>query len=217
MRFLLFSIILLLAACSNGEPAPTLATADQSPSVVVGEWLDAVVNVDVEVLGATVEPIGLIVIAGVENDLPSAELVALLDGAFDGEAAGGYWRTFRDDFEAIRGVPVAALVVGEEAPIVDEPGFVAVGVSSVDSDGRVIVRRHGDSGWQVDMVATVGTALVGPLGAYLLSVLEGADAVVISDAYRSAVVPALDAAVALDPQNPDLVFETEFIRQLLTS
>lgn len=215
MRFLILSIIVTLSACSSGEPALPVEITDQTPSAVVEEWLDAVADVDAERLGAIVEPIGLAVIAGVENQLASAELVVLLEGGFDGDPARSYWRTFRDDFGSIRGVPIASLVVGGETPVAGEPGFTAVEVSSPDSQGRVIVRRDERGAWRVDMVATVGSALVGPLGTYLLSVLDGADGIAIGDAYKAGIIPALDAAIVLAPENSDLVFETEFIRQLL--
>ncbi|MEA2002519.1 MAG: hypothetical protein U9N84_11655 [Actinomycetota bacterium] len=216
MRVVLLSVMIVLAACSGGQATPPTSVPNQDPVAVAGQWLEAVADVDTDTLTVIVEPVGLAVIAGVENGLRSDELVALLEGPLDIDLAESYWKVFRDDFEAIRGVPVTALIVGAERPIEDMSAFTAVEVSSGETGGRIVARRADDSGWQVDMAATVGPALVGPLGEYLSSALEGAHAAAISDAYRTGIVPALDAAIVLDPQNADLVFETEFIRQLLT-
>lgn len=207
--------MIVLAACSGEQATPTTSVPNQDPVAITGQWLRAVADVDTDTLAAIVEPVGLAVIAGVENDLRSDELIALLGGPLDADLAESYWKAFRDDFEAIRGVPVAALIVGVESPIEGVTAFTAVEVSSEETAGRVVVRRADNSGWQIDMTATVGPALVGPLGEYLLSALDGAHAAAISAAYRTGIVPALDAAIVLDPQNADLVFETEFIRQLL--
>jgi hypothetical protein len=207
--------MIVLAACSGGQATPTTSIPNQDPVAITGQWVQAIADVDTDTLAAIVEPVGLAVLAGVENDLRSEELIALLEGPLDAALAESYWTAFRDDFEAIRGVPVAALIVGVENPIEGVTAFTAVEVSSDETVGRVVVRRADNSGWQVDMAATVGPALVGPLGEYLLSALDGAHAAAISAAYRSGIVPALDAAIVLDPQNAELVFETEFIRQLL--
>ena len=172
---------------------------------------------DVDRLGDLVEPQGAAVLAGVENTLRSAELAGLLNGGFSGDLAGGYWRAFRVDFEAIRGVAINSLSVGEGVEIAGNDGFVAVELISDRATGRVVVKETDAGAWQVDMVATVGPALVGRLGAYLADALEGGHAATIRDAFASAVVPGLDAAVALDPANTDLVFEAEFLRSLVES
>ena len=88
-------------------------------------------------------------------------------------------------------------------------------ISIDDTTGRIILRLT-DEGWKVDFAATIGPALVGPLGEYLESALAGEHAVAIADAYRSAVVPALTAVAALELDNSILVFETEYIRQLVS-
>lgn len=213
MRLLILIAVLLAVGCSNTEPEPAAATA--TPQAVVGEWLDAVAVVDDAVLGVTVEPIGLAVLAGVENELRSDGMAALLDAGLQGELSTEYWRSFRDDFRAIRGVPVDALVVGEERAEDLGPDYAAVIVSGAGADGAVILRRSAELGWQVDMIGTLGPALVQSLGDYLDSALGGAQADVIADAYESTVLPGLDAAITLDPSNADLVFGTEFIRQML--
>ena len=183
--------------------------------MVASSWLDAVDAVDLETLNMTVEPVGLVVLAGVENGLEFDAVVALLDRGFDGEMAEGYWRSFRGDFEAIRGASLADLVVGSEDDASRQAGFTAVDVSGETGIGRIGLRRDDVGVWQVDMVATVGPALIGPLGRYLNSALAGDNAEAIIAAFRTGVLPGLEFAVALDPDNSDLVFETEYIRDLV--
>jgi hypothetical protein len=207
------------SACSGGDPAvstTTPAPGDQ-PAVVVEQWLGAIAASDTEALERLVEPVGLAVLAGVENGLRSDELVALLDSGFDPELAIEYWDSFRRDFEAIRDLPLASLIVGDESDIAGQPDAVAVEIASPEGAGLVILRKSAVGGWQVDTAATMGPALIGPLADYLLSALDGANSEFIAAAYREGVVPGLNAAVGTDPENTDLAFETEFIRQLLQS
>lgn len=212
----LIVIALIATSCSGGTEEPVAISEDIAASLVVTQWLEAVVAGDIEALAGLVEPVGLAVLAGVENNVSSNELVGLLNGGFEGDLAAGYWATFRDDFAAIRGGPLDGLTVGEETPIAETPDYLSVAVAMDDTTGHVIVRRS-ETGWKVDLVATAGPALVRPLGDYLLGALAGDNATEIANAYRTAVVPGLDAAIALDESNSDLVFGTEYLRQLSES
>lgn len=205
------------SACSGGNPevSTTTTTPGGEPVAVVERWLDAIAASDTETLERLVEPVGLAVLAGVENGLRSDELVALLDTGFGPELSIQYWGSFRRDFEAIRDLSLTSLSVGDENAIAGEPDAVAVEVSSPEGAGLVILRRSVVGEWQVDTAATMGPALIGPLADYLLSALDGANSEAIVAAYREGVIPGLDAAVGADPENTDLAFETEFIRQLL--
>ena len=207
-------VALLAAACSTPDPEPVLAPSAETSEAAAAAWLDAVAIADADELGRIVEPTGLAVLIGVENALRSDELVAILDGGLGTDAAAQYWSSFRDDFEAIRGVAVADLAVvsgSEESP---QDGFAAVEVRSDTGAGQIVLRRSDDVGGQVDMAATVGPALVGRLGDYLNSALAGENAEMIAEAYRAGIIPALDLAAELDPANSDLVFGAEYIRQL---
>lgn len=208
--------MVLLSACSGGASTdPTDAPPSHQPTAVVQQWLDAIAASDTAALNQLVEPVGLAVLAGVENALRSDELVALLGSGFTPQLSSEYWSSFRDDFEAIRGLSVGALVVGEETALAGEVEATAVEIMSPEANGSVILRRSGTAGWQIDSAATVGPALIGPLADYLLSALEGPNADAIAAAYREGILPGLDAATVADPDNKDLAFETEFIRQLL--
>ena len=217
MRSVLVLILVLAAtACSaGGGDAATTTVPEAEPAVVVARWLSGVATSDVTALETYVEPTGIAVLASVENSLRSEETVTLLESGFSDQLVVDYWVSFRTDFEAIRGFSVQAVTVGELVPIPDQPDFTAVEVISPESTGLVILRRAGADRWQVDAAATVGPALVGPLGEYLVSALQGDNAETIAEAYRTGIVPGLDAAISLDPDNTDLVFETEYIRQLL--
>jgi hypothetical protein len=215
VRTYLLALILLLGACDSGEPTEASLLESPDPAAVVEQWFEAVANVDGEGLGSgLVEPIGLAVVAGVENRVRSSELVALVESGVEGQLADGYWRSFRDNFEVFRGVDIAEIIVGDEQRI-PLPDHVAVEVGTSDQSALVLLRASELVGWQIDMVATFGPGLVGQLRQYLESALNGQYAEPIAEAYRFAVIPGLDAALAVDPGNTTLVFETEFIRQLL--
>lgn len=213
MRFLVLIAVLAAAGCSSAEPAPTVVTA--APAVIVADVLDAIAVVDNQALEESVEPVGLAVLAGVENQLRSDEMAVLVETGLQGDLLTSYWSSFRDDFEAFRGVPIDSLSVGEERAEDLGADLAAVTVSGTGDDGVVILRRSDELGWQVDMIGTVGPPLVESLGNYLDSALGGANADAIARAYQVGVLPGLEAASALDPTNASVVFGTESIRQML--
>jgi hypothetical protein len=215
MRFVLSIVaVLLLAGCARGaDDTTTTVVGDLEPTQVVADWLQALEGPDVATLEPLVEPAGLAVVAAVENSLRSDDLVGLLTTGLGDDLATGYWTSFRDDFAAIRGEPLSAVVIGNLEPVPGIADHVAVAISTSTSEGRIVLRR-GESGWQIDFAATVGPALIGPLGDYLDSALHGEHASEVAAAYADAVLPGLEAASALDQGNKNLAFEIEYIRQL---
>jgi hypothetical protein len=207
-------IALLVAACSTPEPEPVIAPGAETPEEAAAAWLNAVDTVDTVELSRIVEPTGLAVLIGVENALRSDELVAVLDAGLEAETTGQYWTSFRDDFEAIRGIAVSDLSVVPGAATPAGDGFAVVTVQSDDGAGEIVLRNDEGVGWRVDLAATVGPALVSRLGDYLDSALAGDNADAIAAAYRSGIVPGLNLAAELNPTNSDLVFGAEYIRQL---
>jgi hypothetical protein len=206
----------LLAGCGGGANETTVPSNDLEPGEVVTEWLGALSGPDVVDLASLVEPVGLAVVAAVENNLRSDELVGLLRSGLGDELAADYWGSFRDDFEAIHGESLSAITVGDLIRIPSDDEHVAVAISTETSEGRVVLRRAG-AGWRIDFVATVGPALVGPMGEYISSALAGEYAAEVAEACTGAVVPGLEAASALDQGNTNLAFETEYIRQLVAT
>jgi hypothetical protein len=215
-RWVLVLLTLLLGACGGGEAETVATVGDAGPADVVSAWLDAVAGQDVAAIESLVEPVGLAVVAAVENNLRSDELAGLLEAGMGEALATEYWTSFRDGFDAIQGESVSGVSVGEPVPIPDARDHTAVSIGTGTTQGRVILRQSVD-GWKIDFAATVGPALAGPLGSYLASAMEGDDAEKIAAAYAEAIVPGLDAALALDPANTNLAFETEYIRRLAGS
>jgi hypothetical protein len=212
---MLMLVVVLLAACRGGTAETTVAASDLEPPQVVSGWLDALAGPDVAALEPLVEPVGLAVVAAVENDLRSDELVGLLTQGLSVDLATQYWTAFRDDFGAIHGEPISTVKVGELIPVPDRDDYVAVAIATATSSGQIVL-RHTDTGWQIDFAATVGPALVGPLGEYLDSAISGEYASEIAAAYSQAIIPGLDAAAALDVDDTNLAFETEYLRQVVS-
>ena len=212
LRVLVIAVALVAGCGGNGgEVQTTEIGAD--PVEVVSRWLVAVSDGDTVALETLVAPVGLAVVAAVENNLRSEELAGLIVSGVTGELAADYWEAFRNDFAAIRGEDLSDVSVVAATPVPGVADHAAVVISTPSTEGNVVLIRT-ELGWQVDFVATVGPALVGPLGAYLESALSGQYAAEIADAYAKSVVPGLEAALALDPLNSTLEFETEYIRQL---
>lgn len=211
----MLTLLLVLSACSGAADTPETGVVGPDPSAVASEWLAAVADADIDRISDLVEPTGLAIVAAVENNLRSDELAGILESGLPPELARDYWDGFRRDFGSIRGTSFDEIRAGGELPIPESDGFTGVEISIGDTTGRVILLLT-DSGWRIDFAATVGPALVGPLGEYLESALAGDHAVAIGDSFRSAVVPALTAAAALEEDNSVLVFETEYIRQLVS-
>jgi hypothetical protein len=212
-RLALIVLVVFLAACGGGEAETTTTSSDVGPVEVAAAWLDAMNGSDATAIEPLVEPVGLAIIAAVENNLRSDELVGLLESGMSPDLATRYWATFHDAFGAIQGESLEDVSVGDPIQIPDSRDRTAVAIATGRTEGRVILLRT-EAGWKVDFAATVGPALVGPLGRYLASAMEGEHAGAIAGAYNDAIVPALEAAFALDRGNSNLEFETEYIRQL---
>ncbi len=215
-RLALIVLVAFLAACGGGEAETTTTVSEAGPAEVAAAWLHAMNGSDATAIDSLVEPVGLAIIAAVENNLRSDELVGLLESGMSPDLATRYWAAFYDGFGAIQGASLEDTSVGDPIQIPDSRDHTAVAIATGGAEGRVILLRT-EAGWKVDFAATVGPALVGPLGSYLASAMEGDDAEEIAAAYAAAIVPALDAALALDPGNTNLAFETEYIRQLAGS
>ncbi len=212
MRAVLIVLAAVLIVACSGEAEEPVPIADD-PALVATEWLDAVAAGDTAAIETRIEPVGLAIVAAVENSLRSDETVVLIETGMTAELATQYWQRFRDGFATFAGSDLAAVAVGSEIPIPGSSGYRAFELTADGAPGYIVL-SEGDLGWRVDFAATVGPTLIGPLSEYLESALRGDFAAEIATAYATAVVPALDAASALDPENTALLFEAEYIRQL---
>lgn len=217
MRVLALSVsFVLLAACGGDVDEDAVVPNIESPVAITSQWLESVAAGDQSAIAGLVEPTGLAVVAAVEGDLRSDELVGLLESGIGESLAAQYWADFRDSFEAFQEAEIADIAVGDATPVPGADSFASIELTTPAATGYAILRNT-DAGWQVDFAATIGPALVGPLGDYLASAIAGEHGEAIASAYRDAIVPGLEAALALDPDNTRLEFETEYIRQLADS
>ena len=205
--------VLLVAACSGDSNAPESTQPEATPVEVVEQWLESMSEGDFATAELLVEPVGVAVIAAVESNLRSDELVGLLQEGFSADLRDDYWDGFRSGFETFSGASFDRIMAGTAESIPGTSAYMSVGLSADSMTGQVILRST-DSGWLIDMAATVGPALVGPLGEYLTAAIGGEHAAEIGEAFSDGIVPGLDAAVAQDPAQTALSFETEYIRQL---
>lgn len=214
MRFTSLLLIVLLVAGCSGDPNATESTQpDSTPVEVVEQWLEAMSTGDFATAELLVEPVGVAVIAAVESNLRSDELVGLLHAGFPADLRDDYWNGFRSGFETFSGAAFGQIAAGNAESVVGTSSFMSVGLSADTTTGWVILRST-ESGWLIDMSATVGPALAGRLGEYLAAALEGEHAAEIGAAFNDGIVPGLEAAVAQDPTQTALAFETEYVRQL---
>ncbi len=202
MRYLWWSVglLLLIGGCGGGDGAATTTTSPATfPTGVVRDWLDAVGSGDLRAIATAVDETSATVVIAAENGYTVGELAALLDGGLPEGVASSYWTSFESAFEEFRGIKMSSLVVGDFSPIeVDAGEFAAVELESPEGLAEVVTRRAADGRWRVDMVATFGPALVRTLRSTLDDAAADPDGAVVRAGYARSVLPALEAAVALD-------------------
>ena len=205
--------VLLVAGCSGDADVTESTQPEMRPVEVTEQWFEAMSTGDFATAGILVEPVGVAIIAAVESNLRSDELVGLLQDGFPDDLRDSYWSGFRSDFETFSGTEFDQITVGTAQSVAGTSDFISVDLSADTMAGQVFLRNT-ESGWQIDMSATVGPALVGPLGEYLAAAIDGEHAAEIGTAFSDAIVPGLEAAVAQDTTQTSLAFETEYVRQL---
>lgn len=217
-RMLILSVLLVVtASCTNGgETETTVAVTARQPGAAVQQWIDALgAGRDTEA-HTLVEPAGLAVVIAVENRLEPDQLATLLTDGIPASLRASYWASFADSFATFRGMALSAVTVGEAATFdIEGIAFAAVTIRAGDGSGEVITRGAEDGTWQVDMVATVGPGLASAIADDLPAGLESDGGDAIAAAYHAAVIPGLSAALARDASNRSLVFDIEYIVQLL--
>ncbi len=202
MRYLWWSVglVLVLGGCGGGDGAATTTTSPATfPTAVVRDWLDGVGSGDLRAIANSVDETAATIVIAAENAYTVAELAALLDGGLPEGVASSYWTSFESAFEEFRGIKMSSLVVGDFSRIDVAAGeFAAVELTSPEGLAEVVTRRAEDGRWRVDMVATFGPALVRTLRSTLDAAATDPDGAVVRSGYARSVLPALEAAVALD-------------------
>ncbi|HSF85679.1 MAG TPA: hypothetical protein VLG28_08500 [Acidimicrobiia bacterium] len=208
---LLLATALVAAACSGEEPVVTTDLA--SPEQVVAEWFAALAEGDLPELDAVTDPANVALAAGAENAFSVDQMKAVVETGLPAATRRSYWNSFGDSFVEFLGAELDEIVVsGTEEFSVDDVDFAAVFVMRQGQDSEIIVRRT-DTGWVVDMVATVGPALAVQIRRLVDSIVRhGDDAAAF--AYATIAVQSLGAGLARQPANRALELELEAIEDL---
>ena len=207
-RFIASSLALLLVACGgSGETTTTADAADALPPVVVDAWLTALASGDEAAAHGYVEPDGLAVMIGVENQWTVGETAALLESGLGAEVRRTYWSSFASGFSDFAGGSLDDVSVGRHREFtVDTVSFAEVMVTAAGVETPVITRRLDTGPWQVDLVATVGPAFTSLLRDFVTDVGDDDPTRVIT-AYEEVVLPGLRAASQLDSADRGLAAE----------
>lgn len=204
-------LLLTLGACESAEPAAEVAAA--SPSAVVADWIAALEALDIAGLTATTVPANVALVAGSENGFTTEQMVAIVDNGMPPGTTQSYWATFRLGLTSLLGDELGEVTVGEaEEYSVGGSTYAAVPVTLDTATTEVITFRD-DSGWHVDLVATVGPALAIQLRRLVAQLVEEADDG-LARRYALLAVGSLGAALERNPNDRALELELEAIEDL---
>ncbi len=203
-------LVLVAAACGGGDAETT--EASQFPTGSVRSWFDALELNDTKSALELTFMTSMLVVLAAENDMSVADTATLLRrGATEDSAErylGGFAQALRDRY----GASLAEVTVDGFAQLSETYAAVAV---TGEGTASIVTRRAPGGLWQVDMVGTVGPALVSQIRELLEEVEDGPDADTIRDVYRSDVLPALQAASLNDPENLGLASEIRVMESSL--
>ena len=203
-------VLLLVAACGSGDADTT--EPSQFPTGSVRTWFDSLDAGDMVTAEQLTFSGSMLVVLAAANAMPSEELAPLLRRGATEESGAQYLTEFTDALRARYGRSLAAVSVDGFTQIGDNYAVVAV-----TGDGRatIVTRRSPGGLWQVDLVGTLGPALIGQIGDLLDGARDDPDGDTIRDTYRMDVLPALEAAAAHDPENLALAAEIREIQSML--
>ena len=208
-RFLIV-LAILAASCGNGEAETTAES--QFPTGSVRSWLDALEAGDsARALELTYQESMLVILAA-ENGLETPQIASLLRRGATEESAARYLSEFGAALRTRYGASLAEVSVD---------GFMQLGetYAAVEVTGQgaatIITRRAPGGLWQIDLVGTLGPALISQIRAILEKSGDGEDAETIAAEFAAGVIPALDAAAAADPEDLALASEILLIKSRL--
>lgn len=212
MRVRLIGLVLLsaVAACGGGEADTT--TPSQFPTGSVRSWFDALESGDTAAALELTFQRSMLVIVAAENDLDISTVGSLLRRGATAESAEEYLGDFGAALRERYGGSLAEVSVDGFSPIGES--FAAVTVTG-QSEATIIARRNESGLWQVDLVGTLGPALIAQLRGLLEAGLESdlsEDRDSISNAFEMDVIPSLEAASTHSPANLNLANELRIIK-----
>ncbi len=209
-RSIALLVLLLIAACGGGAADTT--EPSQFPTGSVRTWFDSLDAGDMVTAEQLTFSESMLVVLAAENAMPIEELAPLLRRGATDESAARYLTEFADALRARYGGNLAAVSVDGFTQIGEN--FAAVAVTG-DGRATIVTRRSPGGLWQVDLVGTLGPALIGQIGDLLDGAGDDLDGDTIRDTYRMDVLPALEAAAAHDPENFALAAEIREIQSVL--
>ncbi|NND03283.1 MAG: hypothetical protein HKN91_10895 [Acidimicrobiia bacterium] len=210
-RMILALTLVLVAAACGGDEGETTAPS-QFPTGSVRSWFDALEANDIAgALELTYER-SMLVIVGAENDLPSSDLAALLRRGATPESAEAYLADFATALRERYSSSLADVAVDGFSQIGDS--FAAVTVTG-DGQATIITRRNEDGVWQIDLVGTLGPALIGQVRSLLDNAEDDEDGATIRQTFEMEIIPSLEAVTAHDPANLTLASELRVLKSEL--
>jgi len=216
MRRLSAFLLLAVAAAACGSGSTTDSTFARIPTAIAFDWVNAVAASDTEAIEVAVDQSALVVVAAAENAYTLEETAALLQEGLSPEVSDLYWEVFRDEFASFSGTSFRDLEVGVyEEFSTKGTDFAQVTLRGEFANGTVVTVQT-PTGWQVDMAATVGPALVTQIRDFAEQLDDSPEARLVERALLERVVPGLYAAAYLDPDNPKLNAELARIERALS-
>jgi len=204
------ALILLTTACGGGDADTT--TPSQFPTGSVRSWFDALDANDTTAALELTYQRAMLVIVGAENAVPTADLAALLRRGTTEQSAEAYLADFAAALRERYSSSLADVSVDGFSQIGDS--FAAVTVTG-DGEATIITRRSADGVWQVDLVGTLGPALIGQIRALLDEAEDDDDGSTIRQTFEMDIIPSLEAVAAHDPANLTLASELRVLKSEL--
>ena len=207
---LAIALLVLAAACSGGDSDTTMPS--QFPTGSVRSWFDALEADDESAALVLTYQRSMLIVVGAENALAIDDLAPLLRRGATESSAEAYMADFGDALRDRYGSSLTEVSVDGFNQIGDS--YAAVTVTG-EGEATIITRRNSDGLWQVDLVGTLGPALIGQIRSLLDAEGEDDDQATIRQAFELDIVPALDAAAAHDPANLTLASELRVLKSEL--
>lgn len=210
---LALALVLLVAGC--GDAADDGADEDRRfPSSATSAWLAGIDDSDMARVADVVEPVSLAIVVAFENGLDAVQTLALIEDGMPQELASGYWQTFGAEFSEFSGRALSGMAVGdfEELP----GGEYAVVDLGLEGGASNVIVVKAEDGWRVDMVATLGAGIVGPLRRMFEELPPSEEGDAVRTAFRETVVPALGVIAERTPE-PSLAADAEQLVTIIES